>query len=69
MNKNVTNDKTVSQENISSAEEMRMIKKLNMDKIKENSINTMSSKEALKDVTPIEWNKEVLDGNKKVTIK
>ncbi|MBC8581457.1 hypothetical protein [Zhenhengia yiwuensis] len=69
MDKNVTNDKTASQENINSAEEMRMIKKLNMEKIKENSINTMSSKESLKDVTPIEWNKEVLDGNQKVTIK
>lgn len=29
---------------------------------------TVSSKEALKDIIPIKWNKDVLDGNKKVVV-
>lgn len=29
---------------------------------------TISAKEALKDVVPIRWNKEVVDGNKKTIV-
>lgn len=37
-----------------------MIKKLNTDKIKTNTNNIMSSKEALKDVVPIQWSEDIL---------
>ena len=43
--------------------------KLNIKKLRKNQ-NTIivSSKEALVDVTPINWSQDVLDGNKKVVI-
>ncbi|MGL5329087.1 MAG: hypothetical protein ACRDD7_07455 [Peptostreptococcaceae bacterium] len=68
MNKNVTNDKAVSNNN-NDTEDTSMIKKLNMNKIKENPIGTIPSKEALKDVTPIQWSEDVVSGKKKVTVK
>ena len=37
-----------------------MIKKLNTEKIKTNTNNIMSSKEALKDVVPIQWSEDIL---------
>lgn len=37
-----------------------MIKKLNTEKIKVNSNNIMSSKEALKDVVPIQYSEDIL---------
>ena len=36
---------------------------------KEKNTVIVSSKEALKDVKPIEWSKEVMTGEKKVEIK
>lgn len=46
---------------------MEMVyKRLDMSKIKFSG--TLSMEEALKDVTPMEWDQEVLDGRKKVSI-
>lgn len=44
--------------------------KLNVKKLRKSK-NTIvvSSKEALADVTPINWSHDVIDGNKKITIK
>lgn len=40
--------------------------KLNVKKLrKEKNTITVSSKEALKDISPIEWSKEVISGDKK----
>ena len=43
-----------------------MIKKLNTEKIKTNTNNIMSSKEALKDVVPIQWSEDVLSNKNKL---
>ncbi|MCC3866416.1 hypothetical protein [Terrisporobacter petrolearius] len=44
--------------------------KLNVKKLrKEKNTIIVSSKEALKDVSPIEWSKEVISGDKKVEIR
>ncbi|WP_343339154.1 hypothetical protein TPELB_15090 [Terrisporobacter petrolearius] len=44
--------------------------KLNVKKLgKEKNTIIVSSKEALKDVSPIEWSKEVMSGEKKVEIR
>lgn len=42
--------------------------KLNMNKISNRIVATVSSEEALKDIIPIEWPEEVKAGNKKVRI-
>lgn len=68
MSKKVANVKTVSEKN-NDMEGNKMMKKLDMNKIKSNPVNTISSRDSLKDVTPIQWNEEVLNGKKKVTIK
>lgn len=47
---------------------MQTIKKLDFNKIAHRCTKTISSTEALKDVTPIAWSKEVLSGEKKVII-
>lgn len=45
------------------------MKGLNMAKLeKEKNLITVSSSDALKDVTPINWSKEVLEGKRKVEI-
>lgn len=45
------------------------MRKLNINQIKENKqCIIVSSKEALKDVTPINWSEGVLSGSEKVTI-
>ena len=43
-------------------------RKLDMSKLKFREHSTISTEEALKDVTPIKWSQEVLDGKKKVFI-
>ena len=43
-------------------------KKLNMSKLKFREHSIMSTEEALKDVTPIDWPEDVLNGDKKVII-
>ena len=47
----------------------RGYRKLDMSKLASRKHQTMSSKEALRDVEPIKWSDDVLSGNKKVTIK
>jgi len=43
-----------------------MNKPLNVNKLKVKNITFVSSKEALKDISPIDWSKDVLSGKKKV---
>jgi hypothetical protein len=45
------------------------MKSLDMASLKKQKSIIMSSKEALKDVTPINWSKSVLSGEKKITVK
>lgn len=42
---------------------------LYMSKLKSRKKNTMSTEESLKDIIPINWNDEVLNGKKKVIIR
>ena len=44
-------------------------RKLNLSKLSNRKRYVISSNEALKDVTPINWSNEVKNGNKKVTFK
>ena len=44
-------------------------RKLNMSKLRGRKRSTISSKNALKDVIPIEWSNDVKVGKKKVEIK
>lgn len=44
-------------------------RKLNMSKLRDRKRSTISSKNALKDVIPIEWSNDVKAGKKKVEIK
>ena len=46
-----------------------MYRKLNMSKLRDRKRSTISSKNALKDVIPIEWSNDVKAGKKKVEIK
>lgn len=43
-------------------------RKLDMSKLANRKHQTMSSKEALKDIEPIKWSDDVINGKKKVTI-
>ena len=43
-------------------------RKLNLSKLSNRKRYVISSNEALKDVTPINWSNEVKNGNKKVNI-
>lgn len=43
-------------------------KSLNLSKLQNKKSIIISSKEALKDVTPIDWNQEALTGKKKIVI-
>lgn len=45
-----------------------MSKSLDLEKIKEKLGKPISSKDALKDITPIKWSKDVLEGKKKITV-
>jgi hypothetical protein len=45
------------------------MKSLDLSSLKNKKSTTMSSKEALKDVTPINWSKSVLSGEKKIIVK
>ena len=47
-----------------------MIKRLNTNKlIKNKNLIINSSENTLKDIIPIEWTKDVINGNKKVIVK
>lgn len=43
-------------------------KKLNMSKLNDRKRQIISSSDALKEITPINWSKEVQDGKKKIQI-
>ena len=43
-------------------------KSFSLDIIKNKNIEVISSKNALKDVAPINWSKDVLEGKKTVTV-
>lgn len=43
-------------------------RRLDMSKLKNRKIGTISSEEALKDVIPINWSEDVLSGKKKAII-
>jgi len=45
-----------------------MYEKLNMKILKEKKSVFVSTKDALRDVTPIEWDEHVIDGKKEVTL-
>ncbi|EDK32531.1 hypothetical protein [Clostridium kluyveri] len=45
-----------------------MKRSLNLNKLKNRQRTNISSEEALKDVIPFNWSKEVLDGKKKITV-
>lgn len=46
------------------------MRRLNINKLRhEKNFVTTSSDEALEDVTPINWSKEVLNGEKRVLVK
>lgn len=50
-------------------EERRACRGLDMSKLKNRRVGTISSEEALKDVAHINWTEEVLDGKTKVVIR
>lgn len=43
-------------------------KKLDLEKVRKRVSKTVSTEEALKDITPINWSKDVLEGKVKVII-
>ena len=49
-------------------DETKSYRRLDMSKLKNRKIGTMSSEEALKDIVPINWAEDVLNGQKKVVI-
>lgn len=44
-------------------------RRIDFGKIRNRNRKIVSSEEALKDVKPIEWSEDVLNGKRKVTIK
>lgn len=44
-------------------------KKLNMSKLNDRKRQIISSSDALKEITPINWSKEIQDGKKSVTVE
>jgi hypothetical protein len=48
--------------------ESKELRQLNIEKIKEKPSKFVPSREALKDVVPIDWPPEVLRGQKKVML-
>lgn len=49
-------------------DERKEYRKLDMSKLKSRKRSTISTEESLKDIIPINWNDEVLNGKKKVII-
>lgn len=50
------------------SENLKPIKRLDMEKLKGRITKVISTEEALKDVEPMEWPEEVLSGKTKVII-
>lgn len=44
------------------------MEKLNIDKLNSRIDRIMTSEEALSEIVPIEWTKDVLNGNKKIYV-
>ena len=44
------------------------MEKLNIDKLNSRIDKIITSEEALSEIVPIEWTKDVLNGNKKVSV-
>ncbi len=64
------------QDNFNTKEEEQIMyannqiyRRLDFSKISSRNTKVVSSEEALKDVKPIEWSEDVLNGKRKVTIK
>ena len=49
-------------------DERKGYRRLDMSKIKNRETGTMSLKESLKDIVPINWSDDVLNGKKKVVL-
>ncbi|EPY2277945.1 hypothetical protein ACXAT3_002697 [Clostridium sporogenes] len=45
-----------------------MKRSLNINKLATKKTTTISSKEALKDIIPFKWSKEVVNGTKKIKV-
>lgn len=65
---NMENNKEMEDCSMEAVIDRSGYKRLNLDSLR-FSDKVMSSKEALKDVTPIEWSDEVISGERKVIIK
>ena len=64
------------QDNFNTKEEEQIMyannqiyRRLDFSKISSRNTKVVSSEEALKDVTPVEWSEDILNGKRKVTIK
>jgi len=71
MNKRIRKKKQINEEaNDMSVATInnRSYNSLDLNKLKSKKHTIISSKEALKDITPIEWSEDVLSGKKKVII-
>lgn len=72
----VRGDGMESQDNFNTKEEEQNMytnnqtyRRLDFGKIRNRNTKIVSSEEALKDIKPIEWSEDVLNGKRKVTIK
>ena len=45
------------------------VKRLDLKALQERDGGTISTKEALKDITPFQWKNSVLNGKSKITVK
>lgn len=64
------------QDNFNTKEEEQIMyannqiyRRLDFSKISSRNTKVVSSEEALKDVIPVEWSEDILNGKRKVTIK
>ena len=64
------------QDNFNTKEEEQIMyannqiyRRLDFSKISSRNTKVVSSEEALKDVTPVEWSEDILNGKRKVTVK
>jgi len=46
----------------------KSLKSLSLDRLSNKKSSIVSSKESLKDISPINWSKEILHGKKKVLV-
>lgn len=46
----------------------KKLKSLDLNKLKNKKATIISSEKALKEVTPINWNEDILSGEKKITL-